>query len=307
MNRLLTLLLIFSFVVITLTACVDNTPTDNNESANTTAVSQATQTTLLDLFDGVTVEFETEQVGTAYRNKTTVNTEGVDSKYVSYITYTPSNKSPLVNGDTVKITAKIRKQFTEDNNLNIIDALTDGDYLVVTKDFTAEGFYEYISKASQVPETLMNSIKTEATEAIGEYGVDLIAGKLYFSEFSQHNLFAVFLGQDLGADTGLLSSATKVSSFEVVGLNSAYLAVKSSDIAKSRIFLVYEVKMTAENSTRNISSTEVSGFLTISFNNVLLDTDGTAVTESKNEWHSPKKTAEETVELMNAYTVEQIK
>jgi hypothetical protein len=210
------------------------------------------------------------------------------------------------NGDTITVTAKISKQFVEDNKFNIPDSLIDGNNLTLTKDFVVDGFYEYISDISQISEDFIVDMENDVERALNEYAVELLAGTSFrFDEFCPRNLFSVFLEQDLGSMTGM-SSGVNVSEFEFE-LDSAYLAVDSKDNSDSKFIFLYEVVATAGVPTINVQSTETYGVMAFSFDNLLLNNDGKSVNEQKMKWLSPEKTGDDIIKLLKIYELEKIK
>jgi hypothetical protein len=304
-QKILALICGVAITLLVLAGCNGESETNNNDNDREERRTSSSTGNELDLFEGMKLEFETVQVGTIWQNRVTVNTDDVDTTLKSHISYDVMS-GDFQNGDTITVTAKISKQFVEDNKFNIPDSLIDGNNLTLTKDFVVDGFYEYISDISQISEDFIVDMENDVERALNEYAVELLAGTSFrFDEFCPRNLFSVFLEQDLGSMTGM-SSGVNVSEFEFE-LDSAYLAVDSKDNSDSKFIFLYEVVATAGVPTINVQSTETYGVMAFSFDNLLLNNDGKSVNEQKMKWLSPEKTGDDIIKLLKIYELEKIK
>jgi hypothetical protein len=125
----------------------------------------------VDVFEGMDVTFE----GVSPYIKASFS----GSEYSGYVTYSLDKSSPLKNGDTVTLTATPGDRLLSEKN---------SEPTSLTKEFTVEGFPEYVTDISKYDLTSIN--ETLAVKAEKSVSGDYTVGK------SQYGLF--FLGYDKG-------------------------------------------------------------------------------------------------------------
>jgi hypothetical protein len=127
----------------------------------------------VDVFEGMAVTFE----GVSPYIKASFS----GSEYTAYVSYNLSKTAPLKNGDTVTLTATPNDKLLSEKN---------SEPIAITKEYTVEGFPEYISDISKYDLTSINeTLAANAKKKVsGDYNLGSKQYSLFFMGYDGGNL-----------------------------------------------------------------------------------------------------------------------
>lgn len=175
------------------------------------------------------------------------------------VDFSTTSNSNLKNGEKIKITAT----FSEDKSIK------EGYIIEPTEqEFVVAGLDGYLTEKSQITADIDNQLSNDSKEGIDTYLSKLDGHHIFFGEFSEENVSKTFTGK-----SGSIDAA-----------NSSTLYKKIFVAEESKLYYIYKVDLT-------IDGAAATGYFTISYNNLLVTSDGKLkeITENNSKWETPTK------------------